>query len=106
MTTFRHLSSKKQFGTAVLILICAVLGMALAGSVARSQSPEDLGAVSGPCEGLGAITMIISPVTLVAGNDLTKQTSTADGVCTLTVTLHVSSAAQVGVHLGEEDSWT
>lgn len=72
----------------------------------QAQSPSDADSNSNPCAGLPALTMILHPATLAAGNDLTKSTSTPSGSCSLTVTLQVSAHTPSHPQLAAGESCT
>ncbi len=107
MKAIRHQITRAKREVVVLLIMLAVSAAALATGVANAQSPT--GAESSPahpCEGLSAITMIVSAPTLAAGNDLTKQAAAPSGNCALTVTLHASAHTSADPQLGSDETCT
>ena len=64
---------------AIVAIVALAPGQVLAESV---EEPEEV-----VCAGLGSLTMHVNTVTLHKQETLTKQTSSSDGLCTLTMTL-------------------
>ena len=115
MKTIRHRITRTKREVVVVLLMLAVSAAVITtvsvvvlttgATNAQSPPPSDLELSSShPCGGLSSIMMIVSAPTLVAGNDLTKQTTAPSGNCTLTVTLYTSAHTPADPQLGSGES--